>query len=414
MKVLIVDIELNGIDYALYSLPPSPFYPFTGNPLGLSLFSKKINRGFCKEDEIIEIVNGFKKLHRIDYIVIGLPFYRFNHHIIELPLKKEKEIRTALPFELEKRLPLPIDEYIYDFSVLKRKKEGLNLLVLSIRRQHLLNMIEPLRATGIPIYGITCTFMTLISEFARKNRGRAVLVDEADDFIYLACLSGPELKTVRLIRKDEDIIYPFGFEDPSIPRYIIKSPADEIQNRELKDFRRLDIDKLFNTLKVLSKEGSLKFHPEDLISKLKDIRQSMALSFIGVSVILFLLTDIIAYYKEKNTLDYLIQKAGTEEVKVKENPDEEGMRLVSMYASSRHELIDIFNMLTRTMPRGAILTAISVDMQNKTIEIEGSAQRSSVVLEALERSGLFRDITYSGPITIKEGKENFKFRMVTR
>jgi Tfp pilus assembly protein PilN len=71
-------------------------------------------------------------------------------------------------------------------------------------------------------------------------------------------------------------------------------------------------------------------------------------------------------------------------------------------------------MLTRTMPRGAILTAISVDMQNKTIEIEGSAQRSSVVLEALERSGLFRDITYSGPITIKEGKENFKFRMVTR
>mgnify|MGYP001773357987 CR=1 FL=1 len=411
MKILVIDIKASWIEYALYSVIPSPLYPLTGNPFGTGAFFKEIKKDSTSKNPG-EVIEELKKTHRISYIMLGLPFYRFTHHIIELPLRKEREIKTAIAFELPQRLPLPIEEYVYDFTILKKKKDGTNLLSLSIRKHQLQEYLAPILETGIPVCGITCTFMTLISEISQKNRGRVIVAQEDGDFLYLAFLLGPEVKSLRLIRKGEDISYPFGFEDPSIPLYIIKTPSTPAEKDISRKGQEILLEPTSVLAKTLSKKNYLSFVPENITSGPKEIRPAIASYIIGASIVLFLLTDIIAYFKEKEALRRLrLSAESTREIKVRESPEDEEKRLLSLYGDSRNRLLRLLSRLSRIMPRDAVISSITIDLQDNILMLEGTASGSSKVLEALEQSGLFKNITYSGAITIKEGRENFKFRM---
>ncbi len=413
MKILALDIRQKEVNYGLYKKLTSPLYPFTGNPLGFPFSFKEIKKGSTTPENLPSLIEELKK-HRISYMVLGLPFYRFNHHTIELPLTKEKEIKTALSFELEKKLPLPLEQYKYDFLILKKKREGSTILTLSIRNQHLLNIIDPLRDTGIPIAGIKSTFMTVVSEFTRKNRGRAIIADEDSEYIYFAYLLDSEIKHMRLISKDEEIEYPFGFEDPAIPRYLIKAPSDDTVNTVFKNYSRIDINRTALIAKSLSEKEGFNFLPEEL-SPLKDRRLQVAGFLFGASIIIFLLTDVIAYYKDYRSFNRLTQimEAMKEDTRGS-SPEEERGRLINRYSELKKETFMILSEISRKMPPDTVLTAITFDVQNGSIEIEGKSSRSSSVLSALEQSGLFKNITYSGAITVKEGREAFKFKMEIR
>ena len=424
-KVLIVDIKSSHIDYSLYSSLPSIFYPFTGNPFGLLSVSKEVKRGSCEDKDILSVIEGLKKEHKINYLIIGLPFFRFTHHFIDLPLLREKEIRTALPFELEKKLPLPVDEYIYDFLTLKKKKGLSSLLTLSIRKQHLINMVEPLLKAEIPLYGITCTFLTMVAEIGNRNRGRAIILQKDGDFIYLACLLDNEVRALRLIKKEEEIVYPFGFEDPSIPRYIIKEPGEN-PDGELEDYRRIDMNSRYSLPRAVTKKQKWTFNldiqqsfPELLLSPPKyraliprDIRPLVASSLFALGICLFILTDIIAYQKEKDLLSSLRRKLEIlKETESLKRPEEELKELNREYRKSRERIVEVLNTLIKIMPKGSVINAISIDNEQKTLEIEGITERSTKVLEALDSSKIFSNISYSGAITVKEDKEHFKFKM---
>lgn len=416
MKILAIEIRQKEINYGLYKKLTSPLYPVTGNPFGFPLLFKEIKKGATTPENLSSLIEELKKEHRINYMVLGLPFYRFNHHIIELPLTEEKEIKTALPFELEKRLPLPLEEYKYDFLILKKKKEGSSVLTLSIRNQHLLNIIEPFSDTGIPIAGIKSTFMTVLSEFTVKNRGRAIIAERDGEYTYLACLLDSEIKHIRLISKDEEIEYPFGYEDPAIPGYLIKAPdghSDDTVNKAFKNYSRIDINRTALIAKSLSEKRGFNFLHEELLP-LKDKRLKVAGLFFGASVILFLLTDVIAYYKDYRSFNRLTQLMETIKEDKGSNPEEERSRLISRYSDFKKGAFTVLAELSRKMPSDTVLTAINFDVQNGSIEIEGNSSRSSSVLSALEQSGLFKNITYSGAITVKEGREIFKFKMEIR
>lgn len=414
MKILSLDIRQKEVNYGLYKKLTSPLYPFTGDPFGFSLPFKEIKKGSTTPEGLSSLIEELKKDCRINYVVLGLPFYRFNHHIIELPLTKEKEIKTALSFEVEKKLPLPLEQYKYDFLILKKKKEGSTILTLSIRNQHLLNIIDPFRDTGIPVAGLKPTFMMMVSEFTRKTKGRVIVADEDGEYIYLACLLDSEIKHMRLLSKDEEIEYPFGFEDPAIPRYLIKAHSDDIVNSALKNYSRIDINRTALIAKSLSEKEKFNFLPEEL-SPLKDRRLQVAGFLFGASIIIFLLTDVIAYYKDYrnfNRLTHLME--AIKEDTPGSSPEGERIRLINRYSELKKEAFMVLTELSRKMPSDTVLTAITLDVQNGNIEIEGKSSRSSSVLSALEQSGMFKNITYSGAITVKEGREAFKFKMELR
>lgn len=415
MNILYLDIKDKGINYGVYRKLRSPFYFFTGNPSGINAFIREIKKGGIAHEDLPSIIEGLKKEIKIDYLIISMPFYRFNHHIIDLPLRSEKEIKTALAFELEKRLPLPVDQYIYNFLILKKKKEGSTILCLSIRKEHLFNIIEPLKDTGIPIAGIICTFVTAVVHTTKKNRGRIIMAEQDGDYIYLACILDSEIKALRLIRKDEDIEYPFGFQDPTIPRYLLKSSGTSLINQgfeereeRLNNYQTIAI----NTLEIITRYGTngLQFIPPELSTTFRDIRPGVAGVLLGASAIIFLLTDLTALYKEKKALNHFTNLA-IEIKEVRGGPIEERTILLSRYSDLREETLNLLSALNKLLPPETILSSLNIDIQNRILEIEGRTEKSSSVLQALEQSGLFKDISYSGAITVKEGKEVFRFRM---
>ncbi|MCX7793776.1 MAG: PilN domain-containing protein [Thermodesulfovibrionales bacterium] len=413
MNILSLDIRQNEINYAIYRKTFSPLYFITGNPFAFPLFIKEIKRGNTRWEDLPSIIEGLKK-EPLDCMILGLPFYKFNHHIIDLPLRSEKEIKTALAFELEKKLPLPVDQYLYNFTFLKKTGQGSTLLCLSIRKEHLLNIIEPLRNTAIPVAGISCTFTTEIIHIARKNRGRLIMAQQDGEYIYLACLLDSEIKALRLIRRDEEIEYPFGFQDPSIPAYLLRSPnikpsgLSEERDERLKHYQTIELNP---TELIIKTPKHLQFIPDDLAMPFRDIRLKVAGAISGTAVIIFLLTDLLALYKEKRAYEHFTNLVSEIKELRSTGPLEERSLLINRYSQLKTDTFNILSALRRTLPRGTILSSVNIDIQNRLLEIEGRSSSSSSVLQALESSGFFKNISYSGAITVKEGKEVFRFRM---
>ena len=78
-------------------------------------------------------------------VVIGLPLQNFSWRTIEMPSMKKTDMHNALYFELEKYLPLPMDEYLFDFVVTGSGKTAPNMvkvLVFSIKKDILNGLSE--------------------------------------------------------------------------------------------------------------------------------------------------------------------------------------------------------------------------------------------------------------------------------
>ncbi|HYQ47512.1 MAG TPA: hypothetical protein VEP69_00475, partial [Thermodesulfovibrionales bacterium] len=90
-----------------------------------------------KEERTAALSEAFlqwQKAFAPDGVVLGLPLHYFSCTPIDMPLMARDDLRRALQFELEKHLPLPVDEYEFDFLMAKGQA-GFRTLVFSIRKE---------------------------------------------------------------------------------------------------------------------------------------------------------------------------------------------------------------------------------------------------------------------------------------
>ncbi len=408
MRILSLDVRNSGIEYGVFERR--------------FLYVRELKRGFLrKEDSLDGLLKEIKKDLRPQGAVVGFSFNMFSHHFIKLPLMKEKEIRNAISFELEPMLPFPLEEYEFDYSVLSRKNNKLHLLVLAIKREHLMDMLNLLRENGLGIIGVRSSFIEIISGLAKEYRGRNIFLIEDGENLFISGTENSQVRFLssRKVKKNEKFLIDPLFDDPVVQRYFLRPYQAESIPSSMKDYRILNYDPLRVLIRsldgsILKDSVSMDFTPSDVRIPLMDYRPILTGVFAGLSILFFLITDLVGLYKERMAL----RKMSTllEELKKEEsliNESEEQRRILNDYLNGRKNAILALSRLSWLIKEDTVLTGFSIDIDNR-IELEGNSSNSSEFFNNLDSSGFFTDIKYLGNIIVKEDREFFRISMVMK
>lgn len=104
--------------------------------------------------ESIKKAVALSKPHHIDtkYIASALPESKVYTDIITIPRLEEEELRTAVPFEAAKHMPLTLEESYIDFSVIELiKNKKMRILVVGAPRELVDFYREIIHAAGLEL-----------------------------------------------------------------------------------------------------------------------------------------------------------------------------------------------------------------------------------------------------------------------
>lgn len=387
--------------------------------LELSLPANKEER----ESLIADAFTSIKKEYSPKGAVLGIPLKYFTCHAIEIPAMSRSDVRKALLYEMEKYLPLPVDEYIIDFVIKPAGKDKISVFVASVKNTVVLDIIKLLQSYDIAILAVRCSAFSAVSS-SIDSSGRKKLTGI---FLY----SSDNTYDIVVVENSSPIFFK-SFDDAAMAGY-------EIEKH--RDLHKGIINVIGNTVYEFTK---------DLVVKNHHLSISRSLAFSGVkkplidfnftpysyhkqnieyypyilgglsvvAVVLFLLTSLIAYYKDYRTLQSIESQISSIEEKAsavlqerKRLDQMEKERVFFADFQGRSSIaIKVLSELSRSLPDEAWLVNFTIDDRG-LIEIEGFAKKTSDMVIALEKTGLFQNISFTSPIVSKEGEERFAIKM---
>ncbi len=256
----------------------------------------------------------WKKKHAPDVAVIGLPLQRFSHQVVDMPAMKRSDVKKALLFELEKHLPLPVDEYLFDFLVLPGEPGRTKVLVLSVKKEVVRRMTDMAASAGIAVTSVRCNTLSALwsmLDMAGKNVNGLFVIGAGDGYeisgmkdsspLYLKSFA----KNADLTREIERLVvlYPGGVY------FMGDVDAATVERFRGRKFA-FPVPRAL-ALSVLRKNSlNLDFLPEDLTRTGADPYPYLIGGLAAASLAIFLLTGVTVYYKQWSTLKAVEAKGG--------------------------------------------------------------------------------------------------------
>jgi hypothetical protein len=363
-----------------------------------------------------EALARWKADYGIGGVVVGIGIRNFSFGLIDLPVRSRADIKNALAFEMEKRLPLPPSEYLYDFYPIREGK-GSKSLVLSVRREKLGWLAESVRDTGLKLLGVKCSAIEVLNEFIASGAARdgLLIYSEPDAYcliglkksvpIYCKVLHSPEEAASELERLAEDFGgKAFGFGPKAMPGGIKELPFSAPHLIALSALRGRAVE--------------LDFRLEEFVPVKADYYPYAIGALSLFAIVLFFLNSLLAYYKDYSALRTV--EARIEEIKAsagglvetKKNLDSIEQKTGFLTGFRKTKSVNIYALreLSAIIPEGAWLSSFSSDEKGK-IEIEGYAKRAAAIVKPVEESALFGDVQFTAPVTVKDGLERFSLSM---
>ncbi len=405
--------------------------------LGLSVLEKKIRTAKplksrdldLPEDKdqrdlfIVEAIKNAKQQHDAATMVVGLPlsFFSFSH--VEMPVMNRKDLRNALSFELERHLPLPVDEYLYDFIALPYEKDRTRIMVLSVRKDIIASIVGYAKEAGIDLAAIRCSLLTMVPVLMKTSGGKnfsGLIINAQDDFYEIACIVNARPVNVKSCRKGPDINLEVERLASSCPGSVLVNGRPDMLSAERFHAMKsqLSASSLLASSAVKNTPLDFNFLPQELVKGGRDVYQYLLAGLAAAAVLLFMLSGLVSFYREWSALRSVNSQvaalkeraSGIIEAQKKTLLLNQDRQILSDFRSRSNMTIKAMNDLSRTIPSDAWVINMSIDEKGK-IEIEGFAKKTSALIIALEKSGLFKNIAFTSPITAKDGEERFAVRM---
>lgn len=368
-----------------------------------------------------EILLKWKEDFGIRGVVLGLDLKHFSCHFIDLPVNSETDIRHALSFEMEKHLPLPPEEYVYDFHTIKAGESGSRNLVLAVRKNRLDWIGAALEGTGLRCLAVRCTGIEALNEFVGKVAARNVVFVYPGGRSYYAFGLGDAVPSeIRTIRADADPVPVLEALSSAYEGGIYAAEAEALRGADGLDIRELSfaVPDILSVLGIEKRAVDMDFTPDELKTPAVDYYTYAVAALATASVLLFFSTSVLSYYKDYSALKKVqarteeIQSTSRELVEMRKKMEEIDRKRQFLYTFKlrRNRQIDILKQLSVILPDDAWLTGFASGEKGK-VELDGYARRSAEIIGPLENSSLFRNVEFSSPVTVRQGKERFSIRM---
>jgi hypothetical protein len=361
--------------------------------------------------------------HGIRGVVVGLPLSSFSHLLINLPVTSTADMAGALAFELEKHLPLSPEEYQYDFHHVGPSPdgEGSRVLVLAIRKDKIRWIEQAITDTGIKIIAVRCSDIELMNEFMKTESARdVVFASKSNDTFHVTGIGekGPEIiksfsmgTGVRHEISQLSVTYSMGvFTSGIVDTEVLK----DLDVREL----TFSLPLLLALSAIKRRPVSLNFLSRSLRPRQRDYYTYAIASLAGTAVTLFFITSLLAYYKDYAALSRItkrideIKSTSSQLVETRRETELLNAKLefLDAFQRERNRHIAILNEVSVTLPKDAWLTNYLSD-EKDMVELEGYARRSASIIAPFENSNMFREVEFTSPVIVRQGKERFSIKM---
>jgi len=337
---------------------------------------------------IRDIVQDFIKKHKVAMsdISVGIPDNLSIFKEIEFPSAVKDNIRTTLKYELEKHIPVSVDDVLYDYDMMfeNRSPGKITVMTAVVKKQAVLPYLDFVSTFSGGIGGMEIRSMALANFFAYADslgKGRNLQMEKAD--IFRSAISRPvqpeHMEATGIL--SEDMAAAFGLA--------------------IKGLWKVPFD--INLL------------PLELRKKPSKIGRYMAI-MLAVAAILSALTwggsHIVHERIKLKNLDAELKRLRSDIRDVDRIRSgfpalESRILLLNRLRSGTSPVLEVLRELSQILPDTAWLRDLL--LTGRKIQLEGTAESASGLIPILEESPLFEDVHFLSTITRdREGKEKFR------
>lgn len=390
---------------------------------GLFFNSEVWEYQFSSEDNLSEIfsricVDSGARLS--DQWLIGLPLKYFSLVNFSLPEAALENLNDAVNYSLMRHIPYDPEEGYMSYVSVKRN-DHVDINALFIPSQEIEVFTDAATQNGIILHGL---FPSIL--YWASLKGDGLYVHQDRDYGEI------------LVVQDQQVIMNSWGDQAS-------SQEDFFLN-EGKDFLSA-VPKLSDRLFIWGKENAqeitqkLEIHPRqsfslsfseegfqnissffskygisilpDHVRKQRLIETYLMYGGIAVFVLSLLLWPVFNIAGQKRNLSLIEERIRTLESRAEEllvlrgqsSDVLEEIKVLADIKDSYPEVLNILRELTLILPESSWVT--SLICSSEQISIQGETMSATSVIEALERSSMFRDVKFSSPVTRSADKDKF-------
>ncbi len=379
-----------------------------------------------RNSAIAAALTKWQKEYAPSGVVFGLPLQNFSWRTVEMLSMKRADMKRALFFELEKYLPLPMDEYIYDFLVTDSATTTpgmIKLMVFSVKKEVLNGLLKTAIDAGMEILSVRCSTIDIlcgVMDIADERKLRGIFVNSTDDAYEIAGLHDSMPLFLKRLPKSADLTDEIEALAMTYPgKLYVSGPVEQAVTGKFnsKKFQVLAPDLLASSF-VNNSCLNLNFLPEKFIKQKKDYYSYSIGVLAAAAVFVFVLTGAMAWYKDRHALKEIeaeiskIRDRASEVIEVRKKFDvlKSDRSVLTGFQNNSNVSVRALSELSRILPKDAWLINISIDDKGR-VEMEGFAVRTAELVVALEKSKAFKNIFFSAPITARNGEERFALKM---
>lgn len=171
-----------GLDLGSSSITAVRLRHQTGGSELLEVSLDTLPEGLIQEGEVRDVealayaIKEFWKTHKIKgkKVALGLANQKVVVRALEFPLLEAKELRSAIEFQAQDYIPIPVEEAVFDFHVLGRftDEEGIEkqkVLVVAAQKVMVMDFINAIKKAKLSIAGVDLQAFSLLRALAQNN-----------------------------------------------------------------------------------------------------------------------------------------------------------------------------------------------------------------------------------------------------
>jgi len=387
-------------------------------------------------------------------IYLGIPRDKVIVRSLTFPLAIKENLYDTLTYEMEKYVPIPIDDIYFDSQITfeDRSNNRISVLLVAIKKTDFEPIIGFVNRLGFGVSGVEISSTALLNYFSmdsffKDETDYAIIFSDSDRVEICLIRNGylnatkmismssfdvnsPEqmvLEEIKNLQQDSDTERPVseavvcgnvknilqeGHKTNNI-KFIFSDPGSS-SSLEITDDSLIPAFGL--ALKGLKKVPmSLNLLPGEFRKAPKKTGYYVAYMLLGLVLLLFMTWtgSSLMYQRQIREMQESEIKRLSSEVtrisRIKEKSDELANRMNTIHqmTTNRVALLDILNEITTVLPRSSWIH--NFDFSDDSVQIEGVSPSASALIPLLESSALFQEVLFLSTISKdKDGKEKFR------
>jgi type IV pilus assembly protein PilM len=209
-----------GLDLGRSSISAARLKHQTEGSVVISAAIDQLPEGIISEGEVIDVdalgnaLKNFWKSYKIRgrKVALGLASQKIVVRTLDFPALAKKELRQAIEFQAQDYIPIPIEDAVFDFHVIRRftDEDGVEkqkVLVVAAQKAMVMNYIDAVKKARLTIDGIDLQAFAMLRSFSTRSfldegtkTGQALaIVNIASDVTNMVVEANGEPQFTRII-----------------------------------------------------------------------------------------------------------------------------------------------------------------------------------------------------------------------